>query len=49
MKKVNELSEEKKVIDTDSTMVIGRGKEGRPEVKEGKGEVSGDVRRCDLG
>ena len=39
----------RKLIDTNNSMVITRGKVGWEEVEEGKGGANGDGRRCDLG
>ena len=49
MKKVKGLSKKKIPIYTDNSMVINRKKGGWGEVEEGKGWVSGDGRRLDLG
>ena len=48
MRRLKEISKEKKrLIDTDNSMVIARGK-GVEEVEEGKGGINGDG-RPDLG
>ena len=39
----------KKIIDTDNSLVITRGKGGKEEVEEGKAGINGNGRRFDLG
>ena len=52
MKKAKGLSKtttSNTLIDTDSSVVIPRGKVGWEEVEEGEGGINGDGRRLDLG
>ena len=49
VKKMKGLRKENKLIDTDHSMVINRGKGVGEEVEEGKREINGDGRRLDFG